>query len=307
MKTITKRTIFGRALLYAVAVLAAVLTSITARAQNNLYVSISGDGSNSGGSIFEYTPDGTQTTFASGLSRPRGLAFDNGGNLFVATTTANPGGHLSGKIWKFPPLGPETVLGNVAQSFVQDVATDSAGNVFVGAVILNNPHSPGTIYKFAADGTRSIFGSVPGLFGLAFDSAGNLFAAALNDQTIYKFTPEGTRSIFVSSSAFTATQFPIGLAFDSADNLFVSTVGNSTEGGAEGDVILKFTPGGAESTFATDLGNPKGLTFDAQGNLFVVLFQRFTGAVLKFTPDGTETIFASGLPRSQYVAFGPAR
>jgi hypothetical protein len=36
------------------------------------------------GDIREFTPDGTNTIFASGFSGPYGLAFDSAGNLFVA-------------------------------------------------------------------------------------------------------------------------------------------------------------------------------------------------------------------------------
>ena len=52
----------------------------------NLYVSVNGPlgPSNSNGSISEYTPTGVQTTFASGIPRPRGLAFDAVGNLDAA-------------------------------------------------------------------------------------------------------------------------------------------------------------------------------------------------------------------------------
>src|SRR5256885_11623075 len=88
----------GFVLIATAAVLAAVLAPITAHAQNNLYVSINGNGSNSGGSIFEYTLAGTQTTFASGLSRPRGLAFDGVGNFFVATTFDTPGDGFHGRV-----------------------------------------------------------------------------------------------------------------------------------------------------------------------------------------------------------------
>jgi hypothetical protein len=37
-----------------------------------------------------------------------------------------------------------------------------------------------------------------GPFGLAFDSAGNLYEASFGDNTIFKFTPDGTRSTFAS-------------------------------------------------------------------------------------------------------------
>lgn len=48
------------------------------------------------GNIFKFTPDGTKTAFASGLSGPGGLALDASGNLFE--TNEN-----SGTIFKFTP------------------------------------------------------------------------------------------------------------------------------------------------------------------------------------------------------------
>ena len=67
------------------------------------------------------------------------------------------------------------------------------------------------ICEFTPGGTRSTFAS--GLnepFGLAFDSAGNLFVADLSGN-IYEFTPDGTRSTFASGLAtpeFLAFQVP---------------------------------------------------------------------------------------------------
>jgi sugar lactone lactonase YvrE len=67
---------------------------VSARAApGDLYVSDLGDGN-----IFKFTPDGTKSTFASGLAGLGGLAFDRSGNLFVAA---------SGKILKFAPDGNE--------------------------------------------------------------------------------------------------------------------------------------------------------------------------------------------------------
>ena len=66
--------------------------AITAHAQN-LYVSANGPISDTAvfsGSILEFTPTGTQSTFASGLVIPRGLAFDSIGNLFAAVNRFEP-------------------------------------------------------------------------------------------------------------------------------------------------------------------------------------------------------------------------
>ncbi len=135
--------------------------AITTHAQN-LYVSINGDFSNTGGSVFEYTPAGMQTTFATGLAEPRGLAFDSSGNLFVGTTTRNPAGNVHARILEFPLQGHSTVLGNAALSFAQGVATDGAGNVFVMAQDLKSPTLAGIIYKFAPDGSPTVFRTTPG-------------------------------------------------------------------------------------------------------------------------------------------------
>src|SRR4026207_1175365 len=82
----------------------------------NLYVSVNGaicgrHCSDFTGSISEYTPDGMQMTIVSGLARPRGVAFDSGGNLFTAVNYFAPPNQRHGKILKFPPLGQRSVLG----------------------------------------------------------------------------------------------------------------------------------------------------------------------------------------------------
>ena len=144
--------------------------------------------------------------------------------------------------------------------------------------------------------------------GLAFDSAGNLFAADSSDQTIVKFTPGGTSSTFAGPSAFTNSG-PADLAFDSTGNLFVSTESNGLGGT---DSILEFTPGGIESTFATGITNPRGIAFDSSDNLYVAeIGVPAPGDILKFTPGGTESTFASGIGTTnnrgpEYLAFGPA-
>jgi len=272
--------------------------AIAARAQN-LYVSLQGPISNSGGSISEYTPTGAQQTFAT-APFPRGIAFDNSGNFFVGSTVL--GNHNEqAKVFKFPPNRHQSVLGAAELSFIEGVVTDTAGNVY--AVALDENTFAGTIYEFAPDGTRTVFGTTPDqTFGLAFDGAGNLYAADAFDVTIFKFAPDGTRTVFVGPSAFTSTQQPAGLAFDASGNLFVSTLGNRPN-----DAILVFTPTGMESTFATGLNNPHGMAFDAAGNLFVAETIRDTGGdILEFTSGG-RVVFASELNRPEYLTFGPPR
>jgi len=281
--------------------------AITAHAQN-LYVSVNGavcgfNCSEFSGSISEYTPDGTQTTFASDLARPRGFAFDSSGNLFAAVNRHGPPiPQFQGRILEFPPLGDQTVFGNVAQSFLEAVVTDSAGNIFVVAQSASKT-TTNTIYKFAPDGTRTAVGTTPGAgFGLARDGAGNLYVAA-DDQTVYKFTTDGTRSVFAGPTAFEVDTIPFGLAFDSNGNLYVSTQGDPGN-----DTILEFSPSGTESTFATGLTNPHGLAFDGTGNLFVAENNPAPdGDILEFPTSGGQIHFASGIDSPEYLTFGSPR
>ena len=285
--------------------------AITAHAQN-LYVSANGaicgfNCSNFSGSISEYTPDGMQSTFASDLARPRGLAFDSSGNLLAAVNRSNPPPpQFQGRILKFPPLGHQSVLGNIALSFLEGLITDSGGNTFALAQS-ESKTTPNAIYKFAPDGTRTLVGTTPdGGFGLAFDSAGNLYATDTPDQTIYKFAPDGTRTVFVGPSAFAPVTGPAGLAFDSAGNLFVST--ECLDVCDTSDTILMFTPDGMESTFATGLTTPRGLAFDGSGDLFVAEANPAPdGDILEFPAAGGQIVFASGIDLPEFLTFGPPR
>jgi hypothetical protein len=306
MKTITK-------LIYAAfTVVSLALGAATANgALNDLLVSINGDANNGNGSINEYTPTGVQSLFASGLSEPRGIIFDHFGNLFVANNFFDDSSQtFQGTIVKITPDGVQSLFATIPGNVIlEDLVFDRAGNVYVIAIDASDPNGASIIYKITTGGVQSTFGTLPfQSFGLAFDSAGNLFAACAgvpdvaNSASIYKFTPDGTRSVFADQSAFGPFNGPIGLAFDRFGNLFAS-IEAATPAGT--DTVLKFTPNGVGSPFATDLDWPRGLAFDRSGNLFVAERGAFAppGDVLKFTPDGNSTVFAPELDDPQFLAF----
>jgi sugar lactone lactonase YvrE len=299
MKTITK-------LIYlAFTVVILAIGAVTANgAPNDLFVSINGDGNNGGGFIYEYNPGGVQSIFAAGLSRPRGVAFDHFGNLFVVTNTFDSvSGTFQASIVKITPGGVQSTFATLSGNlFGEGVAFDSSGNLFVIAGDQNDPNQASTIYKFTPGGVQSTFGSVPGQgFGLALDGAGNLFVTvnyAVDPSELWKFAPDGTSSVF--ATATDAVSAWGDLAFDRFGNLF-----NSTDSAPPTpSKILKFTPDGEESDFATDLTEPRGLAFDRGGHLFVInrAFEP-PGDILKFTPNGVETAFASGIDGPQFLAF----
>src|SRR5215471_13917006 len=169
--------------------LAAMLAPIAVHAQDSyLFASVNGNAQNLGGAIFQSTSPGAQTTFAPGLSRPRGLAIYHG-DLYVAMNTLDPvTGNLQSSIMKVSASGVQTLFATLStvNSAAEGLVIDRAGNVFVVAFDQNSPVLASTIFKVTPDGTVSTFGSVPGQsLGIAFDAAGNLFASDATDQIIF--------------------------------------------------------------------------------------------------------------------------
>ena len=146
-----------------------------------------------------------------GLSLPRGLAIYHG-NLYVATNTVDPlTGNEQSSIVKVSASGVQTLFATLStvNSAAEGLAIDGAGNVFVLAFDLTSPVLASSIFKFTPEGAESTFGSLPGQgFGLAFDAAGNLFAADAENQTIFKFTPAGASSVLSALQLSQASKIP---------------------------------------------------------------------------------------------------
>ena len=288
--------------------LGAIFALVTAAHAQNLYVSANVPGGSH--VIFEYTPTGTQSTYATGLDNPRGLGFDSIGNLF-ATTAHEVRDHDIGRVLKFNLHNHVSTFGSAANFFFEGLAVDIAGNAYVMATDETSPTEASSIFKFTPHGERIVFVSIPSLsWGLAFDSAGNLYAAEgavdFGIATILKFAPDGTRTVFAGPCEFAEGEYPVGLAFDSSGNLFVSIETFSDPGA---DSIVYFSPTGVKSTFATGLTFPRGLAFDSSGNLFVAEANAIPdGDILQFPPGGgSPTVFASGFGRPEFLTFGPPR
>jgi sugar lactone lactonase YvrE len=252
--------------------------------------------------INKLAPDGTVTTFASGLGAvPFGLAFDAAGNLYAATN------YTGNSILKITPTGQVSTFAAGLDKPLY-LAFDANGNLY------SSNNGNGTISKITPDGSVTTFasglGAVEGPFGLAFDSSGNLYAAGVSPASgyIYKITPSGA----VSTFATTGNDYPFGLAFDAAGSLFV--------GAPVQNNIVKITPGGSVSRFVTgsqlvngnslvpigSMNGPYSLAFDSEGNLFASdNFGNTGSSISKISADGTFSSVISGYPSTFGIAFAP--
>ncbi len=136
-----------------------------------------------------------------------------------------------------------------------------------------------SIVKIAANGAATVF-TTNGLaspYGVAFDSAGNLFVANLtsaNASSITKIAPDGTASLFYN----TTNNGPIGLAIDASNNVYAAYSHNN--------LVEKFSPGGQDlGVFASSISYCYGLAFDGAGNLYAAAANG--NVVKKFSPAGS--------------------
>jgi len=189
------------------------------------------------GTIYKYAPDGSRTTFVSGLGNALlGLAFTNGYLYADQATYPN-----TGRIYKFASDGSES-------TFASDLTTPIR-MVFNSGYLYVADAGAGAIYKYAANGSRTVFASGLTPECLAVDANGNLFEGD-GLGCIYKFASNGSRTIFASGLGANTIA---GLTFDSSGNLFASdyNAGN----------VCEFATNGSKSTFVTGLSGPLGLAF----------------------------------------------
>jgi len=203
-------------------------------------------------SVFKIAPDGTKTTFATGLNNATCLTFDRKGNLFVVDSG-------SGTAFRFAPDGTKTpFMTDITSS---GMAFDGAGNLFIG-----QGHS---IYKFTPEGTKSTFATGLGnALDLAFDPAGTLYvldSQATFGESVFKFAPDGKKSDFLRLLHINP---PGGLTVDSAGAVYLTQVktGDATPS------IFQFGPDGKRSVFAaamTKADTLGSIAIDKAGNAFL--------------------------------------
>ena len=228
--------------------------------------------------IYTVTPPGPNTTFATlpAYTNPEGLVFDTSGNLFVAgggdvskitpdgtvslfATLPGFGGYgmvidavnnlyvagaASLEIKKITPGGSVSTYTTLASGST-GITIDSGGNLYTvggGYTVKRIPVGGGPATDYATLGGNN-------LYGLAFDAFGYLYASDITKTTIYKIPPGGGSYVNFG----TLTSGVKGLAFDQSGNLYGTQYYESK--------ICKITPDGTVTTFASNLGNPRYLTF----------------------------------------------
>lgn len=136
-------------------------------------------------------------------------------------------------------------------------------------------------------GSNAVF---HGMWGLASDSKGNIYAPDPSDNIIRKITPSGVVTTFAGSGKpgyadgigrLATFNTPHDVAVDNADNVFVTDCYKG--------LIRKITPDGTVTTLATGFRLIEALNIDENNNLY--LFDEH--GVWKISPTGVVSMFIS--------------
>ena len=323
-----------RGLVRAGLALAASLVAVTAHAQSNFatpyfFTTLAGAAGASG------LADGTGN--AARFFQPHGLAVDANGVVYVADLNNHT-------IRKITPAGVVTTFAGLAGApgFVngtgngarfnspRGVAVDTAGNVYVAdsqnyAIRKITPGGSVSLLAGGTAGSQDTTNLTTGRFlspyGVAVDTAGNVYVADVGNNSIRKVSPVGVVSTLAgglgptnagsvdatgSAARFSA---PFGVAVDPNGNVYVADRDNYK--------IRKITPDGVVTSIAgltnfisadTDgtgtaarFAQVVGVAADAAGNVYVV--DSTNSTIRKVTAAGVVTTLA-GLTRSVGSADG---
>jgi uncharacterized protein (TIGR03437 family) len=233
------------------------------------------------------------------LAYPQGVAVDSAGNLYIADTNNNrirrvSNGVIATVAGGGASLGDNGPAASAQLANPEGVAVDSAGNLYIADTSDSRIRkvSNGAITTVAGNGTVGFSGDngpptsaqLANPWGVAVDSAGNLYIADYGNQRIRKVSNgaittvagNGTRGFSGDNGPATSAQFydPAGLAVDSAGNLYLADYGNNRIRKVSGGVIATVAGGGASlgdngPPTSARLSLPYGVAVDSAGNLYV--------------------------------------
>ena len=266
--------------------------------------------------------DGTGS--AARFSNPIGVAVDSAGNVYVADI-------VNDTIRKITPTGVVTTLAGLAGASgstdgtgsaarfnaPQNVTVDSAGNVYVADALnhtIRKITSAGVVTTLA--GLAGTSGSADGTgsaarfkfpYGVAGDSAGNVYVGDTGNNTIRKITSTGvvTTLAGLAGTSGSADGTGSGARFHQPESLAVDSAGNIYVADSINNTVRKITSAGVVTTLAGLAGTSGsadgsgsaarfngayGVAVDSAGSVYVG--DTFNNTVRKITSAGVVTTLA---------------
>ncbi len=242
---------------------------------------------------------------AAPLAAPAQIAYDAAGNLYIADLNDNVirKVDLAGIVTTVAGTGEQGFAGDggPATSALLDspagVAVDAAGNIYIADTHNQRVRkvSNGTISTiagtngagFSGDGGAAASAQLSNPSALAVDSSGNLYIADTDNHRIRKISGttittvagDGEQGFSGDGGAATAAGIdsPNGVAVDAAGKIYIGDTHNQRVRVVDTAGVISTLAGGNSKAYGGDggaatsalLARPRGLSVDAQGNIYV--------------------------------------
>ena len=193
-----------------------------------------------------------QTTVASNLVYPVGVAVDGAGNVFIADQDAETVVEASPINGGYSQTTVFTGLGNV-----ESVAVDGSGNVYIGSLLV------GLVKETLTNGTytQSTINSRVYANALAVDGNGVLYVSQGNSNILAETPSNGG---YTETTAVSGLSFPRGLSVDGLGNLYIA---DYSLGVIYKELPLQFG-GFLQSTAVSGFDSLETVAVDGDGNLY---------------------------------------
>jgi uncharacterized protein (TIGR03437 family) len=258
-----------------------------------------------GNGVISRSGDGGAATSAQ-LNTPLGVAVDSAGNIYIADAFNNVVRRVAsnGIISIFAGTGTAGSSGDggaatsAQLSGPQGVAVDATSNVYIADTGNNRVRKVGggTISTIAGSGTGGSGGDggaataaqLNAPFGVALDTAGNVYIADFSNNRVRKVAVNGTIATLAGSGVSgyggdggnaTSARLngPQGVAVDAAGNVYIADTANNRVRKVTTDGVISTLAGNGVAGYdadggqasATQVGNPTGVAADTFGNVYI--------------------------------------
>ncbi len=226
--------------------------------------------------------------WATGLHQVDNPIFDRGGNLFV-TYSGSRGQESPVSIFRVTPEGTR-------EPFSSGIVNATSMAIGPDTRLYVSSRFEGAVYRVAADGTPEQVASDLGVAcGIAFDEEGWMFVGDRSG-TIFRVR-DGRATAFATLPPSVAA-FHLAMSPEGELHVTAPTLGTY-------DPIYKINRRGQITTIASSLGRPQGLTFGADGRLYVIDALAGSSGLHRLEADGSFTPVVAGATLVG-VAFGPS-
>lgn len=198
------------------------------------------------------------STYATGITSARAVAFDAAGNLYATGLAAG-----TGVVRQIPAGGGAPTLFAVGFANPVGMAFSASGDLYVADIGAYEGAPRGRIWKVSAGGIKSTFAS--GFLGpafLAFDASGDLLVSERPGRRLRRISPSGVVSDFGPPLGGTG-EFVGQFVIEPSGDVMVAVTGSLKRMGSAGTSV---------TTFCIGLGDAYGLARGPQGEWLVGRF-----------------------------------